>query len=247
MAAKVYGLVGKSLSHSFSKRFFTEKFQNENLPDHYYQNFELKDFDNEILGLKAEQGLRGFNVTIPYKESILPYLDGQSDVCQNIKSCNCVRVDNGLWYGYNTDVIGFQKSFEPHLKPYHQSALVLGSGGGAKAICYVLGQLGIKFLQVSRTPGGTMNSIHYSEVSEALLVRHKVVINTTPLGMFPNIEDCPSLPYNAISSQHYFFDLIYNPALTKFLSEAQRQGAFIKNGAEMLKIQAEESWKIWFS
>lgn len=245
MAAKIYGLVGKTLSHSFSKDFFNEKFQKENLGDHIYKNFELQDFDKEILDLKGNNSLQGFNITIPYKESILPYLDTQSETCQKIKSCNCVKVENGKWQGYNTDVIGFQQSFEPHLKHYHRKALVLGSGGGAKAVCFVLDQLGINFIQVSRSPGNAKNMINYSQVNEDLLAEYKIVINTTPLGMFPHIVDCPPLPYNAISHQHYFFDLIYNPPLTKFLAEAQKQGAYIKNGAEMLRIQAEESWRIW--
>ena len=247
MAAKIYGLVGKTLSHSFSKDFFNEKFQKENLGDHIYKNFELQDFDKEILELKNNISLQGFNITIPYKESILAYLDIQSEICLQIKSCNCVKVENGKWHGYNTDVLGFKKSFQPHLKSYHHKALVLGSGGGAKAVCFVLGQLGIDFLQVSRKPGKAKNRINYPEVDEALLSEFKVVINTTPVGMFPRIHDCPPLPYNAISNQHYFFDLIYNPALTMFLAEAKQHGSYIKNGAEMLQIQAEESWKIWES
>lgn len=245
MADKIYGLVGKSLSHSFSKDYFTKKFEKEYLSDHIYKNFELKDFDKEIPGLKNIKGLQGFNITIPYKESILAYLDAQSDICLQIKSCNCIKVVNGQWHGYNTDVLGFRKSFEPHLKHYHHKALVLGSGGGAKAVCFVLEQLGINFLQVSRYPGKATNMISYTEVTEALLAEYNVVINTTPVGMYPHINTSPLLPYNAITNQHYFFDLIYNPALTRLLAEAKEHGAYIKNGAEMLQIQAEESWKIW--
>lgn len=245
MAMKIYGLVGKSLSHSFSKDFFSKKFLHEDLKDVIYKNFELKDFNEEIIELKNQINLKGFNITIPYKESIIPYLDDASETCLQIRSCNCVKVDSGRWVGYNTDVTGFKKSFEPHLKKFHQKALVLGTGGAAKAVAFVLNQLGIYFVLVSRNPAREKGQVSYSEINEALLAECKIVINTTPIGMFPLVNNFPILPYNAITPEHYFFDLIYNPAQTEFLNKAKQEGAFIKNGAEMLQIQAEESWKIW--
>ena len=245
MAMKIYGLVGKSLSHSFSKDFFSRKFLLEDLKDIIYKNFELKNFEKEIIEFKKQIDLKGFNVTIPYKESIIPYLDNASETCLQIRSCNCVKVERGNWVGYNTDVTGFKKSFEPHLKSYHKKALVLGTGGAAKAVCFALNQLGILFLQVSRNPNREKGQISYSDINKALLAKYKIVINTTPIGMFPLINDSPILPYNAITNEHYFFDLVYNPDQTEFLNKAKQEGAFIKNGAEMLQIQAEESWKIW--
>ncbi|MEP7080302.1 MAG: shikimate dehydrogenase [Ginsengibacter sp.] len=245
MAMKIYGLVGKSLSHSFSKDFFSRKFLLEDLKDIIYENFELKEFNKEIIAFKNQIDLKGFNITIPYKESIIPYLDDASETCLQIGSCNCVKVESGRWVGYNTDVTGFKQSFEPHLKSCHQKALVLGSGGASKAVCFVLNQLGIHLVQVSRNPNREKGQITYSEVNEALLSQYKIVINTTPIGMFPLVNGYPILPYNAITNEHYFFDLVYNPAQTEFLNKAKHEGAFIKNGSEMLQIQAEESWKIW--
>lgn len=245
MATKIYGLVGKSLSHSFSKDFFSRKFLLEDLKDIIYENFELKDFNKEIITFKNQIDLKGFNITIPYKESIIPYLDDASETCLQIQSCNCVKVERGKWVGYNTDVTGFKKSFEPHLKSCHQKAMVLGSGGAAKSVCFVLNQLGIQFLVVSRHSNPGKGKITYSEVNEALLAEYKIVINTTPIGMFPLVNAHPILPYNAITNEHYFFDLVYNPAQTEFLNKAKQEGAFVKNGGEMLLIQAEESWKIW--
>ncbi len=245
MAMKIYGLVGKNLSHSFSKDFFSRKFLHDDLKDIIYKNFELNDFDKEIIEFKNQINLKGFNITIPYKESIIPYLDDASETCLQIRSCNCVKVDCGQWVGYNTDVTGFKKSFEQHLKHYHHKALVLGTGGAAKAVCFVLNQLGIYFVQVSRNPARKKGQINYSEINEALFAHYKVVINTTPIGMFPLINDFPILPYNAVTHEHYFFDLVYNPIQTQFLNKAKQEGAFIKNGAEMLQIQAEESWQIW--
>ncbi|MEO5500544.1 MAG: shikimate dehydrogenase, partial [Ginsengibacter sp.] len=223
MAMKIYGLVGKSLSHSFSKDFFSRKFLLEDLKDIIYENFEFKEFNKEIIAFKNQIDLKGFNITIPYKESIIPYLDDASETCLQIGSCNCVKVENGRWVGYNTDVTGFKQSFEPHLKSCHQKALVLGSGGASKAVCFVLNQLRIHLVQVSRNPNREKGQITYSEVNEALLSQYKIVINTTPIGMFPLVNGYPILPYNAITNEHYFFDLVYNPAQTEFLNKAKHE------------------------
>lgn len=243
----IYGLIGQSLSHSFSKKYFSDKFINEKIKNSEYQNFELKDFDKEIIALKSVHNLCGLNVTIPYKTKIITYLDGITSDCKEMNACNCIKNTGGKWIGYNTDVIGFEKSFIPHLKPHHKKALILGTGGAAQAVAFVLKKLGMPFLNVSRTNQVSTSIISYDDISSATLHQYNVVINTTPAGMYPNIHEYPKLPYESISSQHYFFDLIYNPAKTLFLLKAEENGAIIENGEKMFGIQAEESWKIWNS
>lgn len=240
---KIYGLIGRSLSHSFSEKYFSKKFQRENISDCQYRNFELKDLEKEIGKLKNDAGIKGLNVTIPYKTDILFYLDQLSDECREIHACNCIKIFNGKWIGFNTDVIGFERSFVPHLKPFQKKALILGTGGASNAVAFVLEKLNIDFLKVSRQKKDS-SVISYEELRERFH-QFQIVINTTPLGTFPGINECPQLPYQLVTDQYYFFDLIYNPAETLFLSLAKKHGATIENGEKMLSIQAEESWRIW--
>ena len=184
------------------------------------------------------------NITIPYKSKIISFLDEVSPECTEIGACNCIKITNKKWIGFNTDIIGFEKTFAPHLKPHHTKALILGTGGSSKAVAYVLQKLGIEYLFVSRNKAST-NSIEYSNITLEIMQDFKVIINTTPVGMFPNDYEIPEIPYHYVSAEHYFFDLIYNPSKTLFLSKANDRGAIIENGEKMLIIQAEESWKIW--
>lgn len=242
---KVYGLIGNPLTHSFSQKYFTEKFSNEQIAGCSYLNFEIKDLSREIGYLKNNSLLCGLNVTIPYKLQIISLLDGISEECKEINACNCIKIYDGKWTGFNTDVAGFEKSFIPHLQPHHTKALVLGTGGSSKAVAYVLKQSGIEFLLVTRGKDMAAGTIHYNDISPSLLHEFTIVINTTPVGMYPNVDDYPKIPYEGVSEKNYFFDLIYNPPKTLFLSRAEVMGAVIKNGSQMLEIQAEESWKIW--
>ncbi len=242
---KIYGLIGNPLSHSFSKKYFTEKFSNENINDCEYQNFEIKNLPEEIPSLKKNSFLSGLNVTIPYKSQIIPFLDTVSGEVNDINACNCIKIDGGKWSGFNTDITGFEKSFVPFLRPHNTKALVLGTGGSSKAVAYVLNNLQIDFLFVSRKKDLAGEIINYESISSETMKEYTIVINTTPAGMFPNADHYPQLPYGFVSDQHYFFDLVYNPAKTLFLSKAAAKGAVIKNGGDMLSIQAEESWKIW--
>ncbi len=242
---KIYGLIGHTLSHSFSQKYFSDKFRDEHIEGCSYQNFELKDLDKEIPLLKNLQNLCGLNVTIPYKSQIISFLDEITDECREMNACNCIQIKDGRWMGYNTDVTGFEKSFVPHLKPHHKKALILGTGGASKAVAFVLKKMGIGFLIVSRNKMKSSSVINYEDVSAGVLHEYPIVINTTPAGMFPNVDAYPELPYEFVSDHHYFFDLIYNPARTLFLLKAEEKGAVIENGGKMLAIQAEESWAIW--
>jgi len=242
----VYGLIGQTLHHSFSRRYFSEKFRSEHLLDSQYRNFELKDLGKEIPQLKSDPEIKGLNVTIPYKTEIIPFLNEMSSECRQINACNCIKTGSGKWIGYNTDVIGFERSFTPFLKPFQQKALILGTGGASNAVAFVLKKLNIDFVKVSRKEKGeSSHQISYNDLSEQTMQEFQIVINTTPLGTFPNVNECPDLPYEFITERHYFFDLIYNPSKSLFLSLAEKHGAFIENGDKMLMIQAEESWRIW--
>lgn len=240
---KRYGLLGFPLTHSFSKSFFTDKFQREGISGCRYDNFSIEHMDEAAHTLKSMEGLEGFNVTIPHKVNVMSYLDGMSEICAAIKSCNCVRILNGRWIGHNTDVIGFSRSLTPLLKPHHKNALVFGTGGASLAVRYVLEQAGIAYQLVSRNPSA--GQLSYQDLSEADIASHPLLINTTPLGMFPHVDGCVPIPYSGITSGHLAYDLIYNPAETTFLKRAKEQGATTENGRDMLIIQAEESWKIW--
>jgi len=239
-----FGLIGFPLTHSFSKKYFTQKFTEKGI-DAIYETYPIKDIAELGMLIKNNTELEGINVTIPHKQSVIPFLHSMSDVVNEIRACNCIRIRNNKLEGFNTDVTGFDISLTTHLKLSHNKALVLGTGGAAKAVCFVLSQKGIPWLQVSRNPTGNM--VGYSDITATVISETRLIINTTPLGMFPDTDHCPELPYDAITDQHYLFDLVYNPSLTLFLQKGQQQGAVIENGYKMLVIQAEESWKIWNS
>ena len=238
-----YGLIGYPLTHSFSKKYFTEKFERESILDHAYELYPIQDISTLPSLLLSEQELRGLNVTIPYKEQVIAFLDEQSSVVKEIQACNCIRIQEGKLIGFNTDVIGFEKTLERKLLPHHDRALVLGTGGAAKAVHYVLRKKGIDFLEVSRTP--KTDCLTYAAITSEILSSYTLVINTTPLGMYPDVDQAPDLPYDALTKKHYLYDLVYNPSKTKFLQEGERRGAVIENGADMLVIQADASWDIW--
>jgi shikimate dehydrogenase len=240
---KLFGLIGYPLSHSFSKKYFTAKFENEGLDDCVYELFPLEQIESFPELIAAHSNFKGLNVTIPYKEQVLPYVHELSDAVKEIGACNCIKVENGKLIAYNTDVIGFEQSLKPLLQPHHTRALVLGTGGAAKAVVWVLKKLNIDFSYVSRRSGDGMLS--YDEITEETVKGYPLIINTTPLGMQPNVDSKPSLPYEAINEKHLCYDLVYNPSKTAFLAEAERRGAAIKNGQEMLELQAEAAWAIW--
>jgi shikimate dehydrogenase len=242
---KIYGLIGNPLSHSFSQKYFTDKFIKENITDCCYLNIEIKNLNKEIVQLKNDPLLCGLNVTIPYKLQIIPFLDEISEECKEINACNCIKIYGGKWKGFNTDVTGFEKSFVQHLQAHHRKALVLGTGGSSKAVAYILKKWGIEFLFVTRKKEIPAGTIHYENILPSHMQEFTIVINTTPAGMYPNVNDYPKIPYEHVSERNYFFDLIYNPSKTLFLSKAEAMGAVIKNGEQMLQIQAEESWEIW--
>ncbi len=241
---KKLGLIGYPLSHSFSKKYFETKFHNEKIPGYSYELFELKNLDTFPLILKKNPCLTGLNVTIPYKEKILDYVDEKDPIVEEIGAANTLKIINGKIKAFNTDVIGFEKSFVSKLAPYHKSALILGTGGASKAVSFILKKLSIPHLFVSRNPQNE-NTIGYHEIDENLMKNYTIIINTTPLGIYPEMEKKPEIPYKWAGKQHYFYDLIYNPSLTLFLKEAELRGATISNGLNMLKLQAEEAWKIW--
>jgi shikimate dehydrogenase len=242
---KIYGLIGRSLIHSFSEKYFSEKFRKENISDCEYRNFEIKNFEKEISFLKKTPQIKGLNVTIPYKRDVFSFLDEISSECKAINACNCIKPADGKWIGFNTDAVGFEKSFLPHLKPHQKKALILGTGGASNAVAFVLEKLNIDYIKVSRNTSGNSKVITYNDITPEIFKLYNIVINTTPAGTFPKADECPDLPYQLITGQYYFFDLVYNPSKTLFLSRAQQYGATICNGENMLSIQAEESWKIW--
>ncbi|MFN8294786.1 MAG: shikimate dehydrogenase [Chitinophagales bacterium] len=242
---KQFGLIGYPLSHSFSKGYFSEKFQKENITDCVYDVFPLEKIE-DFTDLCAEhKNLSGLNATIPYKEKIIPFLDELNDEAQEIGAVNTIKFTNGKKIGYNTDCYGFEMSLKPLLKAHHTSALILGTGGASKAVEYVLKKSGISFQYVSRTKSST--SISYNDVDSFIIQHSTLIINSTPIGMYPNVDDAPYLPYNFITNNHLLYDLIYNPEETQFLKEGRIRGAQTKNGLEMLYLQAERSWEIWNS
>lgn len=240
---RLFGLLGFPLTHSFSQKYFTEKFQKLGITDAAYENFSIPDIQELSMILESKKELAGLNITIPYKKAVLRFLDEASEPVKKMGACNCIKITDGKLKGFNTDIVGFQQSLQPFLKPYHQSALILGTGGASAAVEYVFQQLHITYRFVSRT--ASQDVITYQELNKEILDSHQLIINTTPLGMFPNVDACPEIPYQLITPQHHLFDLIYNPTETKFLSLGKQQGATIQNGFEMLILQAEESWRIW--
>lgn len=241
-----YGLIGYPLGHSFSKSYFNEKFENEKI-DAEYINFEIPTLDSlpEILASNPE--LRGLNVTIPYKEKVISYLDSISPEARAIGAVNVIRVDhkgyNIFLKGFNSDVIGFTKSIEPLLERFHKKALILGTGGASKAVNFGLKSLGLETVFVSRfeRPG----TIQYSQITPEIIQEYNVIVNCTPCGMYPHIDECPNLPYDAITSKNLLYDLLYNPDETLFMRNGAKHGATVKNGLEMLLLQAFASWEFW--
>ena len=238
-----YGLVGFPLTHSFSQKFFTEKFAQLGLSDCVYENYSLKEIEELSAILASQTDLRGFNITIPHKKNVMKFLTDATDVVAKIGACNCINIKDGKLIGHNTDVVGFEQSLLPFLQSHHSNALILGTGGASAAVEFVLRKLGIPFKYVSRAASGI--AVSYNEVDENMLSTHHLIINTTPLGMYPKIEECPDIPYQYLTPQHHLYDLVYNPAETKFLGKGRLQGASVQNGKEMLILQAEESWRIW--
>ena len=237
------GLIGYPLSHSFSKSYFSNKFKAMGLDDHYYENFPLQRIDELPALWERNDNLIGLNVTIPYKEAVIPYLHHLHRDADEIQAVNTIKKINHEFYGYNTDIYGFETSLVPLLKSYHRRALVLGTGGASKAVCFVLKSLGIEYKMVSRNPDD--NQYAYHDLSKLILEYYPLIINTTPLGMEPNTQACPDLPYEYLTPHHLLYDLIYNPPETVFLQNGKSRGAAIKNGHEMLILQAERAWQIW--
>lgn len=241
-----YGIIGYPLGHSFSPGFFNEKFINEGI-DAVYERYELSQIDllPEIIASNPE--LCGLNVTIPYKQQIMQYLDELSEEAREIGAVNVVKVThngkNVHLKGFNSDVIGFSRSIEPLLEKHHKKALILGTGGAAQAIDYGLMQLGLETIKVSRYE--RPDTIQYDKITPDVIKEYKVIINCTPIGMYPNTEECPNLPYEAMDSQHLLYDLIYNPDTTLFMKKGMERGAVVKNGLEMLLLQAYASWEFW--
>jgi len=240
---RLFGLIGYPLTHSFSKNYFTEKFKKEGITNCQYENFELaaiKDLSNV---LRYNPELNGLNVTIPYKESVLTFLDERDEIVKKIGACNCIKIDNKKLIGFNTDVFGFEKALLNHLNPSHKNALILATGGAAKAVEFVLRNRQIRYKHVSRYP--SVKNLSYEQITPAIMKEYNLIINTSPLGMYPKITEAPPLPYEAITEKHFLFDLIYNPEKTLFLKKGEERGATIQNGYDMLVHQAEESWRIW--
>jgi shikimate dehydrogenase len=240
----LYGLLGYPLSHSFSKKYFDEKFVQENIDNAIFENFSLENISllEDILKRKE---LKGFAVTIPYKREVISFLHESIDAVKKMNACNCVKIKDGKLFGYNTDIIGFEKSFIKQLQPHHTKALILGTGGASSAVEFVLQKLNMQYKFVSRSK--KENQLLYEDLNELLLNEYTVIVNASPLGTYPKIDECPEIPYQFLTAKHYLFDLVYNPAETRFLRLGKEKGAAIQNGYEMLVLQAEENWKIWNS
>ena len=241
---KIYGLLGKNIDYSFSKNFFSKKFKNENI-NCKYLNFDIQNI-SEFKSIISDKNISGLNVTIPYKEDIIKYIDKISSDAKSIGAVNTIKISNEKLTGYNTDHIGFSKSIEK-IDGFKniESALILGSGGASKAVQFALKKMNIKYTIVSRS--NSVECINYDQVSEKIIKNHKLIINCTPLGTFPDVERCPEIEYRFLSSFNILYDLVYNPEQSSFLIKGLKAGCKIKNGLEMLEIQAIESWKIWNS
>ena len=244
---KVYGLIGNPLGHSFSKQYFTEKFEKEQLTDCRFELYPLENIHELTSLLNSVPDLDGLAVTIPYKEAVLPFLNSVDEEAAIIGAVNCIKISAGKLLGYNTDSTGFKRSLIPLLQSHHTRALVLGSGGSSRAVQYVLRKLNIDFLVVTRNKILQEGFIHYDLISENMMHQYPLIINCSPVGMFPHENNKPAIPYQYLNKGHLLFDLVYRPAETKFLQEGKLHGSTVKNGFEMLVIQAEENWKIWNS
>ena len=237
-----YGIIGFPLGHSFSRAFFTEKFQKEHI-DAEYVNFEIPSAHLLPEIVRSNPHLRGLNVTLPYKEAVIPMLDSMSDEAREIGAVNVIQVREGRLKGFNSDIIGFMDSLRPLLKPWLQHALVLGTGGASRAIRVGLERLGLDWTYVSRT--AAEGRLTYSALTPEVMEHYQVIVNCSPVGMFPKVDACPDIPYHLLSSRHLLYDLVYNPEETLFLKRGAQQGATIKNGLEMLHLQALASWEFW--
>lgn len=240
---KTYGLVGKSISYSFSEKYFTEKFKKNKIQNCTYKNFDLNNI-KDLVSILKENDLKGLNITIPYKEQVLSYLDEIEDNAKLIGAINTIKINKDKTLtGYNTDFIGFINTLRPHINSNCKKALILGTGGASKAIEYGLKKLNIESKKISRNK--KKGDLTYLEIDSDLIKKYQIIINTTPLGTYPNIENCPDIPYKYLTKKHICYDLIYNPDETTFLRKSKKKGAITINGLRMLEIQAEESWKIW--
>lgn len=237
-----YGIIGFPLGHSFSRAFFTEKFQKEHI-DAEYVNFEIPSAHLLPEIVRSNPHLRGLNVTLPYKEAVIPMLDSMSDEAREIGAVNVIQVREGRLKGFNSDIIGFMGSLRPLLKPWHQHALVLGTGGASRAIRVGLERLGLDWTYVSRT--AAEGRLTYAALTPEVMEHFQVIVNCSPVGMFPKVDACPDIPYHLLSPRHLLYDLVYNPEETLFLKRGAQQGATIKNGLEMLHLQALASWEFW--
>ncbi|PTN07792.1 shikimate dehydrogenase [Mangrovibacterium marinum] len=248
---KTYGLIGYRLGYSFSKGFFTEKFQNEKLTEHEYVNFELDSIDEFPEIFKKNDHIAGLNCTIPYKQQIIPYLDEIDEEAAKVGAINTVKIirtgEKIKLKGFNTDIYGFENSLKPMLNEKHKKALILGTGGASKAIKYILDKLGLEYLSASIEDQLYDGEIRYEQIDKALLQEHLVVINATPLGTFPKVDSCANIPYQHLTADHVLFDLVYNPEETLFMKKGKEKGAAVKNGLEMLHGQAIKAWEIWNS
>lgn len=242
-----FGLIGYPLNHSFSGKFFNEKFRNEGI-DAEYLNFELENISQLPHIIGSHPDLEGINVTIPYKEEVIKFLDHINETADQIQAVNTIRINRSghhvSLHGFNTDIYGFQESIKPLLQKYQNKALVLGTGGASKAVVKALMNMGIDSILVSRNPEGR-GQISYNELDEDVITSYKIIINTTPIGTYPNTEGCPAIPFEFITSKHILFDLVYNPEVTEFLNQGKLRGATVTNGMKMLHLQALASWEIW--
>ncbi|RTL51019.1 MAG: shikimate dehydrogenase [Sphingobacteriales bacterium] len=242
---RIFGLIGYPLSHSFSKKYFDHKFASEHITDANFFLYSIEKIEDVVNLINTVANLKGLAITIPYKKQIIPFLHELSPAVQKMNACNCIRIQNGYLTGFNTDVIGFKNSFIQKKAAHHTKAMILGTGGAAAAVAFVLDELNISYIYVSRNPSEVTNGIQYAEITEALMQEYSIIINTTPLGTFPDVHLHPPIPYHFLNENHYLFDLIYNPSETLFLQKGRERGCVTQNGYDMLVIQAEENWKIW--
>lgn len=239
------GLLGRNISYSFSRSYFKKKFENEGIQNTTYDNFDIESIDRFPSIIKNTEGLKGLNVTIPYKQEVMPFLDKINKKAKEIGAVNTIKITKkGKLVGYNTDCYGFKKSLKPLLKPHHESALILGTGGASKAVAYSIRELDIPYSYVSRKLSKNV-SFSYDTLTENDIKNHQIIINCSPVGTFPNIEDYPNIPHNGITEHHILYDLIYNPEETLFLKKGKESNATTINGLKMLELQAEKAWQIW--
>ena len=245
---QTYGLIGYPLEHSFSQKYFTDKFKSEGLSQYQYLNYSLERVELIKEIVDRDSTLIGLNVTIPYKQKVINYLDERDEISKKIGAVNTIKIERTegkvRLKGYNTDAYGFYHSLQPHLKKKHDSALILGTGGSSRAVAYVLDELGIHYIYVSRSPR-EKSQLSYMDLCGPVLYNFQIIINTSPVGMYPDVNNAPDIPYDFIAKDHILFDLIYNPEETLFLKKGKEKGAQIINGLSMLHLQAERSWDIW--